>query len=125
MDTDRVEVDGRRADVPTIAILPYSDGSSQIVFPAVLKVKIDMKAGEVIHSDGYEIQAKREVKAGDTIAVFRVGGTSIVSIAKDAPNAKPGETGPWFTAVKEATKKDDRSIAIDAWHAEWRRLLYR
>jgi hypothetical protein len=125
MDTDSVEVDGRAADVPTIAMLSCSDGSSLCVFPAVLKAKIDMKAGEIIHSDGYEIQTTRAVKAGETIAVFRVGDTSVVSVASDGKGANADASNPWFTAFKEATKTSDRSVSIDAWHAEWRRLLYR
>jgi hypothetical protein len=125
MDTDSVDVDGRSADVPTIAMLPCSDGSSLCVFPAVLTATVDMKAGRIINSDGLDIETTHDVKIGDRITVFRVGSSAFVSIGKDEPSAKPELTKPWFIAVKHVTRIKYRGLALEAWRAEWHSLLYR
>ena len=99
---------------PIWASLKCSDGNFRSVFPVVLKAKVDIKTGEVIHSDGYEIEVKRAVKAGDSIPAIRVGPTSVLS----AETVQGDEKTPWFTAFKEDTNANDRSIAIKAWRVE-------
>lgn len=95
-----------------------SDGKFKSVFPVVLKAKVDIEAGHVIHSDGYEIEVKRSVKAGDSIPAIRVGDTSVVSAEAAEGAKKSSEARPWFTAFKEDTKANDRSTIIEAWRIE-------
>jgi hypothetical protein len=118
MDTASVNIGGQLFNFPDIAILPCTDGTELSVFPALVRSKIDIKAGDVIHVDGYEIEAKMAVKAGDTIDVFCVGSTSIVSVQ----GAKSINDTPWFTAFNESAKVNDRSVAIEARQAEWRHV---
>jgi hypothetical protein len=94
---------------------------NQTVYPVVLKAKVDIKAGDVIHSDGYEIEVKRSVKAGYSIPAVCVIGNRVLSVlsveAAEGAN-KSSEAKPWFTAFKEDTKANDRDAAIEAWRIE-------
>jgi len=103
---------------PMMAMLKCSDGNFCDVFPVILKAKIEIKAGELIHSDGYAIDVKRSVKAGDSIPAIRVGKTFVLSVEAAEGAKTSGEAEPWFTALKEDTKANDRSTAIEAWRIE-------
>ena len=93
-----------------------SDGFHSI-FPAVLKAKIDIKAGETVRLDGWQVETKRAVKAGDTVPVLLFG-DALLSVepsegAKDKSDAKP-----WFAAYKEGTKLSDRPALVEVWRVE-------
>jgi len=103
---------------PIWGLVKCSDGNFKSIFPVVLKVNVDIKAGDVIHSDGYEIEVKRSVKAGDSISAVRVGPTSVLSAEADEGAKKSSEAKPWFTAFKEDTTANDRSTTIEAWRIE-------
>jgi hypothetical protein len=78
----------------------------------VLKAKTDIKAGEKLHSDGYQIEAKRAVKGGHSIPALLVigsGAYSLVSI-EAASDGKP-----WFAVFKDDMKPDARVSAIETW----------
>ena len=107
---DEVKVFG---DV-TYPILGCSHGAA--MYPAILKAKVDMKAGGIIRSGGYVIEAKRSVKAGDRIPVLVVGGrwnpnmTSMLSV-----EVVHGTETPWFTAFSKDAKSGDRADAVAFW----------
>jgi len=61
-DTHSLQIGTSQVAYPILAMVKSSDGFHSL-FPGILKVKTDIKAGETLRSDGYEIQAKREIKA--------------------------------------------------------------
>jgi len=44
-----------------------SDCETYGIFAATILVKIDLKAGDVVNSEGYRIEARRAIKAGESI----------------------------------------------------------
>ena len=98
---------------PVMSTIKVLGGEFRIVLPAVLKAKIIIKTGDIVHYGGYVIEATRTIKAGDSISVLVVGGTSVLSV-EAGEGAKP-----WFTAFKEGAKlNNDRAAAFEAWRIE-------
>lgn len=103
---------------------PLQIGADQVVYPviviglghtlltAVVKAKTDINAGETLRSDGYQIETKRAVRAGDSISVLFIIGNmniSLLSIESDSDGR------PWFRAFMDDMKPDARTSAIEAW----------
>jgi len=61
------KIGDKQMTYPFMGLVKGSDGGRRAFFAATLSFKIDMKAGEVVHSEGYKIEAKRAVKAGEPI----------------------------------------------------------
>jgi hypothetical protein len=105
------------AECPVVAMVKTSDGNFHSLYPAILKAKTDIKAGNVVHSDGYQIQAERSVKAGESISVL-VLGDAILSIEAAPSPSVVAHSKPWFTAFKDDMKPNDHASAIEAWRTE-------
>lgn len=85
---------------PFVAVVQSSSGEVFTTFPAILKAKIDIKAGSVLHSNGFSIETKRPIKTGDTVPVLVVG-DNILSVEAVGKTADGSEAKPWFTAFRE------------------------
>jgi hypothetical protein len=94
-----------------------SNGVSHGVFPAILKPKTAINAGETLRSSGYQIEAKRAVKAGAAISVLVFLDGAMLSIEAEAGKVE-SQAKPWFTAYKDDTKASDRSALVEAWRLE-------
>jgi len=108
-----MQVGTRQIDYPIWAMVKCADGWHTI-FPAILKFKIDMKAGAVLHVDDLQIDSKRAAKAGDSVSIILVNsatGFSMLSIETTQPSA------PWFTAYKDGLPPAGRHAALEAWRA--------
>jgi hypothetical protein len=74
------------------------------------------------HYDGFVIEAKRPIKAGDEIPVLAVaasgGALSVLSVEATEGVTEPSKAEPWFTAFPEATTTNDRAVIIEAWRIE-------
>jgi hypothetical protein len=82
-------------------------------------MKVDIKAGDVIRSDGLQIEVKRSVKAGDSIpALFVQNRIALLSAEPDEVTKKSGEFKPWFTAFPENSTTNNSAAAIEAWRIE-------
>lgn len=85
---------------PILAMVKSSNGMVFTIVPAVLKAKINIEPGAVLHSSGYVIESDRSIKTGDTLYVLMVG-DNILS-AEAIEGAKEGnESKPRFTAFPE------------------------
>ena len=100
-------VGGKYVDYPALATI-----RNRTVYPAVLKTKLTIQAGAVIHSGGYIIEVKRPVKIGDTIPVVCVGDDAVLSVGAGS------EAEPWFSAFKEGIGLKDRAADVKAWRTE-------
>jgi hypothetical protein len=112
-DTHSLLVGTNQVAYPILAMVKFADGFHS-VFPAILKTKTDIKAGETLRSDGYQIEAKRAVKAGESIPVLFIG-DSLLSVEAVEGTKNKSETKPWFTAYKDDTKASDRSALVGVW----------
>jgi hypothetical protein len=111
VSTHPFQAGARQVAYPIAAVVPSSDGVGHGLFPAVLKAKTDIKAGET-HLDSYLVEAKRAVRAGDFISMLFVMGDNTTSLL----SLEAGSDGkPWFTAFKDDTKPGTRVSAIEAW----------
>lgn len=98
-------------------ILFMSAGAAS--YPAVVKLKVALKAGQVINSGGYEIKVTRAVTAGESIPVLVVGGKwTWKSKSVLSESTAQGATEPWFTAFDESKKSDFRADAMKLWQME-------
>ena len=112
-----LQVGTNQVPYPVMASVKSSDGFHSI-FPAVLKAKTDIKAGETLRSDGYQIETKRAVKASETISVLVIGGSAIFSVEAAEGAKDRGVAKPWFTAYKDGTKLSDSAPLLEAWRLE-------
>jgi len=97
---------------PIAAIVTTSDGVGYALFPAVLKAKTDIEAGKMLHSDGYQIETRRAVKAGDSISVFFIIGSGAYSLLSIET---AGDGKPWFSAFTDDMKLNARTSALETW----------
>lgn len=107
----------KKVQYPVIAMVRASDGIFYILTPGVLKLKVDIKAGEALHSNDYDIETKRSLKAGDSIPVLHCGNRSLISVEAAEGIKKGVKAEPWFTAfLKE--NSGTRNATIEAWRIE-------
>ena len=107
---------------PIYAAVNCSDGNWWALYPAILKAKTDIKAGAVLHSDGYQIETSRAVKAGESISVLLLGDWFLLSIEAADGVRKRDDLKPWLTVVKDDVKATDRASAFQAWRIEAERF---
>jgi hypothetical protein len=100
---------------PIMAMVKCSDGNFQVLFAATTTIKVDIKAGEVIHSEDFEIEAKRAVKAGEIIPTILVGNSPISIEAGPQAKDSSDKPKPFLTIFKDDVKKEDRALALEAW----------
>lgn len=102
-------------------------GNSQVTYPIValmkgraliaevLKVKTDIKAGEVLREDNYEIRVSRTVKTGDVVPVLRIiGDRSIALLSIEASS----DGKPWFIAAESDLRPGALPLNIEVWEIE-------
>jgi hypothetical protein len=96
-------------------------GSFARVIASTTVIKVDLKTGGGLHSDGYWIEAKRAIKAGETIPTLRIviGRNSYIVSIEEAPPATnkdaAGNPLPGLTIVREHGPPGDRDVALEAW----------
>jgi hypothetical protein len=98
----------------------FSDtGSFTRVIASATQVKVAIKAGEVLHSGGYLIEAGQAIRAGETIPTLLVifsGKTFILSLEEAARSQKKELAAqPRLSIVSERASAADRGIALEAW----------
>lgn len=121
----RLELDqtGKKT-IWSISTKSFQVGTNQVAYPimvaglgytiltAVLKPKTDLQAGQTLHSDGYQIETKRAVRADDSISVlYVIGNMNISLLSMEA--ASDGK--PWFAAFMDDMNQDARASAIEMW----------
>jgi hypothetical protein len=116
-------IETNAAGDPIFAMLKGTDGQDRALLPAVLKLKIDIKAGAVLHisTEGklsFDVETKRAIKAGDSISVLYINGPSIISFEADDRTGTSSEAQPWFTAFVDDEKPASRRGDVDAWRTE-------
>ena len=107
---------------PVFGMLPKcSDGIGKVLLPAVMKIKSDIKAGEVIECKGtdrvFAIETARSLKAGDTISVLLMNGPAILSV-EAASGSEGSDTKPLLTVFGSKWKPEIRRGWIEAWRTE-------
>jgi len=113
VDKHALPVGAIQVTYPILAMVKSSD-RFHIIFPALLKAKLDINASETLRLDGYQIETKRAVKAGDTIPVLLIDDTLLSVEPADAAKDK-SNTKPWFAAYKDSTKLSDRPALVEVW----------
>jgi hypothetical protein len=116
VDKRALRVGANQVTYPILAMVKSSDGFHSI-FPALLKSKIDIRASETLRLDGYQVETKRAVKAGDTIPVLLIGDALLSVEPADGAKDK-SDTKPWFAAYKDSTKLSDRPALVEVWRVE-------
>src|SRR5258708_26320215 len=95
--------------------------SNCTVFASTTVITADMRAGEVLHSGGYLLEATRVVKIGEAVpTLLFIGnkGQSILSIEAALKTKDKGDAAkpqPWLTIFHERLKPGDRTPILKAW----------
>jgi hypothetical protein len=116
---DRHPLQVGRVDIayPVLATVKCSDGNFRTLYPAILKAKKDIRAGETLHADGYSIESSHAIMAGDSIPIIVVS-SSYLSLEASEGSKVQSQAKPWLTVFKEDMKPEERSSAIEAWRIE-------
>jgi hypothetical protein len=94
-------------------------GSFTRVIASTTSIKADLKAGQVLHSGGYLVQAAQPIKAGESIPSLLVtffGKFFILSLA-EAPQSQKKDLAPQprLSIADDRATPADRDIALEAW----------
>jgi hypothetical protein len=106
---------------PVLASVKGSNGSVLILLPAVLKIKVDINASEILHSSdppGFDIRTSKLIKAGESTPAFFVSGPSILSIEANEGTSNRFDAQPWFAAFQSDDTPGNRGAAFEAWRVE-------
>lgn len=114
MERHSMQVGMKQAEYPIIAEVKGADGKFRSLLPAILKVKSDISPGSVIQADGFELETKRLLKAGDSISMLLVGNALLSIEAAEGSNQTDGAR-PFFTVFKTGTQPDERVLAMESW----------
>lgn len=109
LEKHSMQVGTKTFECPILAEVKCSDGKFRSLLPAILTAKSDIIAGSVIHTDGFEIEANRSIKAGDSISMLLVG-DALLSI-----EMAEADTKPLLTVFKTGTQPNERASAAEAW----------
>jgi hypothetical protein len=113
----------RTVNYPVIGSVRCSNfsatGSFTRVIASTTSIKADLKAGQLLHSGGYLIQANQPIHAGETIPTLLVvfsDKTFIFSI-EEAPQSQKKDLSPQprLAIASERAKPADHDIALEAW----------
>ncbi len=90
------------------------------VIASTTTFNVELRAGAVLHIDGYVIESKRAIKAGDKVSTLLLvsGDSSIFSMEGETGKeggSMDGKSQPWLTIFKETCKPANRAFAIDTW----------
>ena len=108
----------RMVRYPIFGDVRASNGARHVLIPATLKVKVDIQAGQVLHTKEpqvFDITATRSIKAGESFSVI------FINVKNDTPSILSVETAngaPIFTAFSHSDNPDARRAAIEAWRIE-------
>ena len=116
-------IGGNTVTFPVIGLMDCSGSDSTgnyTVLASKTVFAVDIKAGELLHSGGYLIEAKRAIKAGETIPTLLFwgsGGDSFLSI-EEAPKAEGNNSTakpqPLLTIFDEHMKPNERTSVVGA-----------
>lgn len=112
-----LQVGSKTVEYPVMATLKCSHGVHS-VFLALMSLKSEIKAGQKTIADGYQIEAKRAVRVGDSISVLVIPQSplfGIVAIEDTKESSKKGEAEPIFIAQKAEANPEDKAVLIEAW----------
>ena len=108
----------RTVRYPIFADVRTANGERRVLIPATLNVKIDIQAGQILHTKDppvFDITATRSIKAGESFSVLFINGKN------DTPSILSVETAngaPVFAAFLRSDNPDARRAAIEAWRIE-------
>ena len=108
----------RAVRYPIFGDVRTASGERRVLIPATLKVKIDIQAGQILHTKDplvFDITATRSIKAGESFSVLFINGKN------DTPSILAVETAngaPFFTAFLRNEDPEARRAAIEAWRIE-------
>jgi len=88
---------------PVLAMVKTSNGTVFTIVPATFNAKVDIAVGAILHSNGYAIESKRAIKAGDLFNVLRVG-NNIFSVEAVEGTNYDGKAEPWFVVLVDSPK---------------------
>lgn len=113
---ESMEVGKQKESFSVMAMAKGKDGAFHAFFPAWIEFKLDVAAGKTIHTNGFQIQATRSIKAGNRIPVILVDMSSMLSI-EPVEEVKDSNTTllPWLIVHEEDLNADKRSALIDIW----------
>jgi len=116
-DDQAWSIDKTQMGYPILGMMKSSDGEFHSAFPAVLKVKIAVKPGTVLHSGKYNIEATQSIKAGASIPVFLVD-NALLSINASRGIRNGSKAQPFFMVFASNAKPDEQRAVIEAWRIE-------
>ena len=109
-----IQIGPNTVDYSIMGLVKCTDGH-HVVIPGTLKAKLEIKTGETVKSDGYEIRTKRTIKVGEQIPVLNIADDSMVAIEEAPGGDSKGSGQPLLIAIKSGPKSDKRAELIEAW----------
>jgi len=97
-----------------LAMYSVGNGQSESVIPAATTLKTAVKAGQVIKSGSYVLEALHDFKAGDRFCSLMVG-SSVFSFEGIDQGTSGAGTRPCFAAFLLSESGDARVAEVEAW----------
>jgi hypothetical protein len=102
---------GETLGYPMEAMIEAADGKTRVLMPGTITFKVAVKAGMALHAEGFDIESKRAITAGESIRILYIDGSAILSIEGNGAPLSP------VVSVFLSTSKN-REATVGAWRIE-------
>jgi len=117
VDTQVFKSGEKQVTYPIMGGIKCSDGGFRGMFLATTRIKIGLKAGEVVLSDGYRIEAKRAFNAGESIPSIYFFTPIMALESVPAANADSKNQHPCLIISHNDAKTNVPLVYEEAWRA--------
>ena len=102
---------------PFLATIKNGAGETEVLVPAILKIKTQINPGAPLHTNGLQVTTTRTLKAGELLPVLAVG-DSVMSLEASSNPQNPADLKPSFTIFPDDCPAAEQASHIAAWAME-------
>jgi hypothetical protein len=102
---------------PILATIKNAAGETEVLVPAILKIKTQINPGTPLHANGLQMTTTRTLQVGEILPVLAVG-DSVLSLDASSNPQKPADIKPSFTIFPDDCPAAEQAFHIAAWATE-------
>jgi hypothetical protein len=115
--TKPLQLGTKSVSFPILATIKNVAGETEVLVPAILKIKTQINPGAPLHTNGLQVTTTRTLKAGELLAVLAVG-DSVISLEASSNPQNPADLKPSFTIFPDDCPAAEQASHIAAWAME-------
>jgi hypothetical protein len=115
--TKPIQFGTKSVSFPILATIRNGTGETEVLVPAVLRIKAQVNQGAPLHAGGLQVTTTRTLKVGEVLSVLVVG-DSVLSLDVGPMPQNPADLKPSFTIFPDDCPAAEQLSHIAAWAKE-------